>query len=85
MGLSSNSHYSSRMLKTSASFVLASKASTTSPRGEQAVLAAWGGRVRRGTPPVLPSALALLDGRFEHPTRTSSHVLDVPSIEGPLR
>jgi hypothetical protein len=33
-----------------------------SPRGEQAVLAAWGGRVRNATPPVLPSAAALLAG-----------------------
>ena len=37
-----------------------------SPLGEQAVLAAWGGRVRRATPPVLSSAAALLDGHFEH-------------------
>jgi len=30
-----------------------------SPLGEQAVLAAWGGRVRNTTPPVLFSAAAL--------------------------
>src|SRR5678809_1086373 len=35
--------------------------------GEQAVLAAWGGRVRNATPPVLSSAAALLDRLFEHP------------------
>ena len=38
-----------------------------SPLGEQAVLAAWGGRVRNATPPVLSSAAALLEGLFEHP------------------
>jgi len=38
-----------------------------SPLGEQAVLAAWGGRVRNATPPVLSSAAALLDRLFEHP------------------
>ncbi len=38
-----------------------------SPLGEQAVLAAWGGRVRKVTPPVLPSAAALLNGLFEQP------------------
>ncbi len=47
--------------------VLASKHPQRSPLGEQAVLAAWGGWVRRATPPVLSSAAALLDGLFEHP------------------
>jgi hypothetical protein len=40
-----------------------------SPLGEQAVLAAWGGRVRKATPPVLSSAAALLDGLFEQPAK----------------
>jgi hypothetical protein len=43
-----------------------------SPLGEQAVLAAWGGRVRNATPPVLSSGVALLDGHFEHPAETFS-------------
>ncbi len=37
------------------------------PLGEQAVLAAWGGRVRNAMPPVLAPSAALLDGLFEHP------------------
>ncbi len=40
-----------------------------SPFGEQAVLAAWGGRVINATPPVLSSAAALLGELFEHSAR----------------